>query len=143
MAVRIGDRAALRVAKFAPTKRALATLRTLGYKADIAERRTGPITRDLFGIVDIVAVHPTARFGRPALNLPTVLLVQVTSRAHVSDRVAKILAHPVTRALLDSQVAIQVWGFSPDRPDPRVVNICLKGLSTVSAADVTFPGQNP
>ena len=67
-----------------PTARTLARLRELGYRADVVERRLPGclVTRDLFGIADVIAVHPGER---------AVLLVQATTAAHVLGNPAELL----------------------------------------------------
>ena len=101
----------------APTKRTLALLAAQGYLADVAERRQGPITIDLFGCMDIVAVHPTRR---------EILFVQVTSRSHRASRVSKVLASPHIRALLKSGALVQVWAWDTGSAEPSIVPIRLK-----------------
>ena len=61
------------------TQLTLDKLEAEGYRADIVERRKGPVTKDLFGIIDVLAV----REGET-------LAVQVTSRSNVSTRLRKI-----------------------------------------------------
>ena len=61
------------------TQLTLDKLAAEGYRADVVERRTGPITKDLFGIVDVLAI----REGET-------LAVQTTSRSNVSTRIRKI-----------------------------------------------------
>ena len=88
-----------------PTARTLARLRELGYRADVVERRLPGcfITRDLFGIADLFAVHPGER---------TVLLVQATTAAHVTDRLRRVRGQPDLPALLAAGVRVEVWGWA-------------------------------
>lgn len=104
MAVRLQSRAS-------PTVRTLAYLAARGWVADIAERRQGPITHDLFGCIDIVAAHPGRR---------QVLFVQCTSATNFASRLTKTLAQPRTAQLLQAGVAIEVWGWKPDAAEPRI-----------------------
>jgi hypothetical protein len=103
-----------------PTKRSLALLASNGWLADIAEHRQGPITRDLFGVIDIVAVHPQNQ---------QVLFVQCTSNngGHVAARRAKLKSSPATKALLQAGTRVEVWGWSHERAEPRIVALRLSG----------------
>lgn len=71
-----------------PTQRTLAFLRKRGYMVGITERwnRFAFKKNDLFGFIDLVAVHPGAR---------GVLGVQATSRPNVLARVYKIADLPL------------------------------------------------
>ncbi|MBL8752256.1 MAG: hypothetical protein JNK15_03060 [Planctomycetes bacterium] len=96
--------------KWTPTTRTIGFLEARGWIVDIAERQQGPITRDLFGCIDLVAVHPDKR---------AVLFVQVTSRSNIASRIAKTLAQPTTRKLIQAGVLIEVWGWG-DEAEPRI-----------------------
>lgn len=73
-----------------PTERTLRWLRKQGYTADVVERRLPHsfVTKDLFGCLDIVAITAESR---------GVLGLQVTSAAHLAERVAKVTAEPRAR----------------------------------------------
>ena len=107
MAVRMTSRTS-------PTQRTLEHLRARGWLADVAERRQGPISLDLFGFADLVAVHPDQR---------RVLLVQVTSASHFADRLAKVKATPAAALVLRAGVAVEVWAWSPGSPEPRIERV--------------------
>jgi hypothetical protein len=87
-----------------PTARTLAHLRRLGYLAAVVETYLPAVRRrrDLYGIGDVLAVHPGER---------SVLLVQCTSDAHVSDRLRRVRARPELPLLLAGGVAVEVWGW--------------------------------
>src|SRR5262245_20122745 len=87
-----------------PTARTLAYLRQLGYLAAVTERFIAQARKkiDLFGIADILAVHPRER---------SVLLVQCTTAAHVGDRLRRIQARPELPGLLMAGVSVEVWGW--------------------------------
>ena len=89
-----------------PTQRTLTRLRREGYFAQVVERFNAhaKVRQDLFGFVDVVAVHPSA--GR-------VLLVQATSHPNVSARVRKIVGERAAeaRACLDYGLVVEVWGW--------------------------------
>jgi hypothetical protein len=55
----------------------------------------------LFGVGDVLAVHPDDR---------VTLLVQCTSSAHVGDRLRRVRARPETGLLLKAGLAVEVWG---------------------------------
>lgn len=85
-----------------PTSRSLAHLRQLGYLADVVERWIpgANIRRDLFGFGDVLAIRPGE-----------VLLVQVTTGAHLAHRLAKIAASPLAAAVRASGIRICVHGW--------------------------------
>ena len=90
-----------------PTARTLAALRRDGYIAGVVEARVPGrpwITRDLFGIVDVLAFRA---------DTPGVLAIQATTAAHVGERMDKIMAEP--RAALWCRAGmgrrLQVWGW--------------------------------
>jgi hypothetical protein len=87
-----------------PTARSLAYLRSLGHEADVVERRLARtfITKDLFGVIDIVALEP-GKVG--------VLGVQTTSGSNVSARIAKIAAEPRARLWLACGNRLVVHGW--------------------------------
>src|SRR5262245_35086 len=88
-----------------PTARTLAHLRRLGFTAAVVERWLPRVERkvDLFGIADVLAVHPRER---------SVLLVRCTSDGHVADRVKQVQVRSELAVLLAAGVAIEVWGWS-------------------------------
>lgn len=135
MAVRIGGKDARRKQRNAPTKRALLTLAQRGYFADIAERRTGRVSRDLFGCIDLVAV--LAAGARVEPDRPPILLVQVTSWDHVPDRTRKTAARPEVRALLHRGVAVEVWGFRAEDDEARVVRLRIKSPDDPAQSPLT------
>ena len=83
------------------------------------------VSRDLFGFADLIALD----------GFPGSLLIQVTDNTHVSERRRKILGkiQPKEKQAaadarrdgalrwLDCDNRIEVWGFYPDKPDPRIV----------------------
>jgi hypothetical protein len=88
-----------------PTSRTLVLLRRRGYLAAVVERWLPRVRRrlDLFGVGDVLAVHPRER---------VILLVQATSRAHVSDRLKRARARPELAAWLAGGGAFEVWGWA-------------------------------
>src|SRR5262249_17726219 len=93
-----------RIPGMSPTARSLLHLRRLGFLAAPVEVYLHQIRRrrDLFGIGDVLAVHPRDKL---------VLLVQCTSRAHVSDRLTRIRQRPELAELLTAGLAVGVWGW--------------------------------
>lgn len=107
----------------APTKRTLAYLSARGWLADIAERRRGPITVDLFGCIDLVAVHPERK---------EILFVQVTSVSHLAGRVTKVATSPHTKALLRSGARVEVWAWKAAEAEPRIRRMRLQQPAPVA-----------
>jgi carbonic anhydrase len=85
-----------------PMERSLAHLRAAGYLAEKVERRNAHthITNDLYGFIDILAVRPNEILG-----------VQVTSGAHVANRITKIAEHPNTPRLREAGIRLEVHGW--------------------------------
>lgn len=98
---------------FAANAKTLEQCRKLGWHAQTVEQ-TVPYTfikRDLFGVIDIVAV--TA--GEP-LNPARILGIQATSGGNHSKRVAKIIAEPRARAWIDAGGLLEVWTWEKQGP---------------------------
>ena len=97
-----------------PTALTLERLERGGFLCDVVERRiTRIVTKDLFGILDIVAVKEGETFG-----------VQCTSRSNVSARVRKIKASPHLSRLREAgwRILVHGWDKGPDKqPRLRVV----------------------
>lgn len=70
-----------------PTQRSCKLLREQGYTADIAEHYNAfaHVRHDLFGFIDIVAVHPSK---------PGILGVQTTTGSNLAARISKAQAMP-------------------------------------------------
>ena len=118
-----------------PTARTLVLLRRRGYMADVAERwiPRANIRRDLFGRIDVAAVHPQE---------PGVLGVQATTAPHVSARVKKATALPALRAWLDAGNRFQVWGWrkTGQRWKVRIVSVQAGDMAT---AVLEAPRRSP
>lgn len=99
-----------------PTRRTLELLAAKGWTADIVERRTGRISRDWCGCIDIIAVHPA---------LQVVSFIQVTSWQHVGERVTKVKAEPRIADVLKAGGRVEVWGWKPEMLQPRIVRVSL------------------
>lgn len=87
-----------------PTQRTLAYLRERGYHCYIAEHYNAfaKIRRDLFGWIDIVALHPDKK---------GVLGVQCTSGANLAARIAKAEALPAYSLWLNCGNAAEFFGW--------------------------------
>jgi len=85
-----------------PTQRSLKKLRAEGWTAEVVERRNPrlPITHDLFGFIDILAI----REGET-------LAVQTTSGSNVSSRVRKIADAEHLAAVRSAGWCIHVHGW--------------------------------
>lgn len=88
-----------------PTERTLRWLRKQGYTCQVVERRIPHtfVTKDLFGCIDIVAIKA---------GIPGVLGVQVTSRAHLADRLAKVKREPRAALWRECRNDLLVVGWS-------------------------------
>lgn len=80
-----------------------------GYRVDVCERRKPisggeSVTVDLFGFADLIAF----RVGEPAV------LIQTTSRGHISDRIKKITRNPTAHLWAQAGGSILVQGW--DQP---------------------------
>jgi hypothetical protein len=111
-----------------PTARTMQRLRQLGYLAARVEVYLPAVRRhrDLFGVADVLAVHPRER-------LP-VLLVQATTAGHVPDRLRRLQARPETPLLLRAGLAVEVWGWRKirDRWRVRIVAVRAEDLAAVA-----------
>jgi hypothetical protein len=119
-----------------PIKRTLARLRKLGYHADIVERRLPGcfLTRDLFGIADLFAVHPGER---------TVLLIQVTTAAHVADRLRRVRGQPDLPALLAAGVGVEVWGWAKRGGRWHVRRVAVRPGDLAAVIVAELPRRRP
>jgi hypothetical protein len=105
--------------KTSPTTRSLAYLRAHGWTCDIAERRQGPITRDLFGAFDIVGFKPGGRS----------IVVQTTSHQHFSERLCKVLACPHLSDLMHCGVEVWVHGWRREEVEPRTERVEVRAVT--------------
>lgn len=103
-----------------PTARTLKHLRERGSIVQVVERWNAHARRrvDLFGIIDIIALHDGAIVG-----------IQATSRSNHSARVQKSLAEPRLVEWLKCGGKYQVasWGKLRGRWTLRVDSIVLRG----------------
>jgi hypothetical protein len=90
-----------------PTQRSLDELRKRGATAQVVERwiPQTKIRKDLFGIIDIVAICEGSILG-----------IQATSTTNLSARVAKSLAEPKLLEWLEANGEYEVWGWSKKGP---------------------------
>jgi hypothetical protein len=88
-----------------PTARSLALLRRRGFVADVCERwlAQAGIRRDLFGCIDLVAVHPREN---------GVLGIQATTASNLSARLRKAVGLPALKTWLAAGNRFEVWGWS-------------------------------
>ncbi len=91
-----------------PTQRALAELKRRGWPAGVVEQTIPKmfIKRDLFGVLDIVAIVP------PTESPGYILGIQVTSGPNHAARIAKIAAEPRATKWLEAGGRIEVWSYS-------------------------------
>lgn len=109
------------IKKISPTQRSLKFLREAGYTVAIVEHWNphARIRQDLFGIIDIVAIHPKI-FG--------VLGVQTTSLANISARVKKAQLNEKLLIWYKSGNSFQVhgWGKRNGRWENEIVEVVKK-----------------
>lgn len=90
-----------------PTKLSLAELRKRGYMAAVVEKFNSfiKIRQDLFGILDIIAVHPIKK---------EVLGIQATSEkgGNVSKHQKKIEGNKNLETWLQSGCKFEIWGWA-------------------------------
>ncbi len=89
-----------------PTVRSLKLLRSEGYIAEVVERRRGPVAKDLFGFIDIMAIHPDKG----------ILAVQTTTASNLSVREKKCKAQPAYTDWLNWGYGLELHGWSKRGP---------------------------
>ncbi|MCR9245641.1 MAG: hypothetical protein NXI31_11465 [bacterium] len=100
--------------KVTPTTQTLSYLRARGWLAEEAERQQGRIKRDLFGCIDIHAVHPSSG---------EFLYVQVTDHSHRAHRVTKTRTNENVPGLLAAGARVEVWTWAPEDTEPHVTRL--------------------
>lgn len=91
-----------------PTQRSLVLLRELGFTAQVVEKFNfhSKTRLDLFGIIDIIAIHPGAGiFG-----------IQATSGSNHSARRVKSMDEPNLRLWLEAGGRFEVWSWAKKGP---------------------------
>lgn len=109
-----------------PTARTLVLLRRSGYLAAVVECWIPHINRrrDLFRFADVFAVHPIRR---------ELLLVQTTTAANLSARLAKVRAVPELPGLLAGGCKVHVHGWKRvgERWRCKIVEVRADDLAAV------------
>lgn len=87
-----------------PTQRSLKLLRDQGHTAQVVEKWNAFAKRriDLFGVIDIVAIHPDA-IGCKG--------IQTTSGSNMSARIAKAMAEPTLKTWLKTGNSFVIHGW--------------------------------
>ena len=108
------------MAKVSPTQRSLKHLREAGYDVEIVEKWNmwSRTRRDLFNMFDLLALHPDG----------TLVGVQVTSTAHVAERIAKLEANPLLAVWAKKNTAV-VHGWAKRGPRGKRKLWTLKEVS--------------
>jgi hypothetical protein len=119
-----------------PTARTLALLRRQGFQLAAAVERWIPganVRKDLFGVADVLAVHPRDRLF---------LLVQATSADHVAHRLRKVRARPDLALWLKAGGRFEVWGWfkRAGRWKAKRVEVRAQDLADVV---LSTPGPRP
>ena len=92
-----------------PTQRSLELLRSRGYTCVVVEVWNGRHKRDLFGILDILAL------GSDTIGC------QTTDKNHLKNRLEKVRKSPYLPALKRAGWAIEVHGWKDDTPEIVVI----------------------
>ena len=113
-----------------PTARTLKQLRAEGFAAEVVEKWNAfsRTRKDLFGIIDIVAIRPGEIVG-----------IQATSRSNVSARVRKAKAEPLLQGWIDAGGRFEVWGWGLTGPRGKRKTYTLSR----TAFPQTKPSQSP
>lgn len=113
-----------------PTQRTLKVLRSYGLRADVCEKWIPQANkrRDLFGILDVIAIGMLDR-------QPVTMGVQATSGSNHSSRVKKLLEADTSAEWLAAGNRLQVmsWTKKKNRWHPRVTELVLNGDGEVVA----------
>jgi hypothetical protein len=106
-------------------------LRKLGYTAAVVERRLPNCftTQDLFGIGDVLGVHPGERI---------ILLVQTTSASNFAKRLRRVREQPALPQLLAAGVQVECWGWAKRNGRWHVRRVAIRpgDLEGVTIADL-------
>jgi hypothetical protein len=121
-----------------PTQRSLGLLRQQGFLCAVVESWVPRllIRRDLFGVADVLAVHPRDRLF---------LLVQTTTAAHLAHRLAKARARPELATWLRAGGRFEVWGWARRgrRWAVKIVAVRAQDLQPVVLAAPGRRGRRP
>ncbi|MCB1715527.1 MAG: hypothetical protein KDK05_10375 [Candidatus Competibacteraceae bacterium] len=99
-----------------PVTRTLEYLQARGWAAGRVDRQAGKVSFDYLGVADVLGIGPAG----------ALLAVQCTSASNVSARVRKLEGEDLLdsmSALRRANIAVQVWGWYPDRDTPRIVDL--------------------
>ncbi len=112
-----------------PTARSLELLRASGWTAQVVERfnQFAMVRQDLFGFIDIVAVHP---------NHKGVLAIQTTTFEHGQDRLRKICKEPRAMIWAQAENPIEVWTWRKTKKskwEVTVLQVTIKQSSETSS----------
>lgn len=117
--------------KTSPTQRSLKHLRALGYEAAVVEKWNAfaKIRQDLFGWIDIIAVHA---------EKPGVLGVQTTTTANLQARLEKARGNGrlIKWLLAGGRLTAHGWAKRGPRGEPKVWQIKEVDLTVSDLAAV-------
>jgi hypothetical protein len=110
-----------------PTSLTLRFLRNSGYSADVCERwiAQARIRKDLFGCIDIIAVHRCE---------PGVLAMQATSLPNLGARLAKARSKAELKVWLRAGGRFEVWGWSQRAGRWHVQRVAVQAEALVGVA---------
>jgi hypothetical protein len=101
-----------------PTARTLAECRKRGWIAQVVEQTIPKtfIKRDLFGVIDIIAVCPPGHYedGEGPLYSSTgvIIGIQATSGSNHSARISKAKAEPRLAAWIGAGARFEIWSWA-------------------------------
>lgn len=105
-----------RKASTSPTQRTLAELRKRGWTAGVVEqfvRFPAPgHRRDLFGVIDLIAIDPGLEDGDAPDRRPGILAIQACAGPSHATRRDKILAEPRARQWVEAGGRLELWSWS-------------------------------
>lgn len=111
-----------------PTQRTLQRLRKDGWTCQVVEywNSFAKIRKDLFGVIDVVGVHPDRG----------IIGIQATSGDNLSKRVKKSQAEPRLKTWIEAGGKFQAWGWRKSartrRYELRKVELKCEGSELIS-----------
>ena len=123
------------MAKTSPTARTLAECRKRGWTAQVVEQ-TIPrtfIKRDLFGVIDIIAVTPQGQ----------IIGIQATSGTNHSARVSKAIAEPRVVPWLRAGGFVEIWSWSKQGKQGKRKRWTLRIQSIGISGEKAFASYDP
>lgn len=102
----------------APASKSYNYLKRMGFKVESPSTMTDAVMRDLFGLYNVLAVHPTRGLT---------LAVFAVSENVMGGATKKILESRWTPVLLTARWNLEVHGWQSGILDPRIVRFMMRG----------------